>query len=67
MEPNLFVWGTTTLMLTDQQFLWLGVQTLSRDKTRNLTSISRWEGDGKEITRAIEPLLARLSHLSTEL
>lgn len=67
MEPNLFVWGTTTLMLADQQFLWLGVQTLSWDKTRNLTSISRWERDGKEITRAIEPLLARLSHPSTEL
>lgn len=54
MEPNLFVWGNTTLMLADHQLLWLGVQTLSWDKTRDLTSISMWERDEKEIRRVIE-------------
>lgn len=48
MEPNLFVWGTTILMLADHQLLWLGVQILSWDKTRDLTSISIWERDEKD-------------------
>lgn len=54
-------------MLADHQLLWLGVQTLSWDKTRDLTSISIWERDGKGIRRVMESLLARLSHLSMEL